>query len=115
MPPAAPVAQRAQPAQASQGEQEGAPTVATVGAMLSVDIGSLHTRAVLFDVMGDEYRYVARATAPTTTEAPYNDVTAPSLPSAHVQPPAVLICSTCDGNTFGGRTCAPEGPQQAQE
>lgn len=76
MPPAAPVAQRAQPAQASQGEQEGAPTVATVGAMLSVDIGSLHTRAVLFDVMGDEYRYVARATAPTTTEAPYNDVTA---------------------------------------
>src|SRR5438094_7914085 len=55
---------------------EGAPTVATVGAVLAVDIGSLYTRAVIFDVVGDEYRFVARASANTTTEAPYNDVTA---------------------------------------
>lgn len=65
-------AQRA--AQADLGE--GAPTVATVGAVLAVDIGSLYTRAVIFDVVGDEYRFVARATANTTAEAPYNDVTA---------------------------------------
>jgi hypothetical protein len=44
-----------------------------------------------------------------------NEVTAPSQPSAHVQPPAVLIWSTRDGNTFGGSTGAPEGPQQAHE
>ncbi len=57
-------------------QQEGAPTVATVGAILAVDIGSLNTRAALFDVVGDEYRFVARASALTTAEAPYNDVTA---------------------------------------
>src|SRR5947209_17950528 len=55
---------------------ESAPTIATVGAVLAVDIGSLNTRAALFDVVGDEYRFVARASAPTTAEAPYNDVTA---------------------------------------
>ena len=62
---------------ASQGEvAEGAPTVATVGAVLAVDIGSLYTRGALFDVVGDEYRFVARASATTTSEAPFNDVTA---------------------------------------
>lgn len=55
---------------------EGEPMVATVGAILSVDIGSLNTRAALFDVVGDEYRFIARASALTTAEAPYNDVTA---------------------------------------
>lgn len=55
---------------------EGEPTVATVGAILAVDIGSLNTRAALFDVVGDEYRYVARASANTTAEAPFSDITA---------------------------------------
>ncbi|MEO5953386.1 MAG: glutamate mutase L [Chloroflexia bacterium] len=55
---------------------QGEATVATVGAILAVDIGSLNTRAALFDVVGDEYRFVARASANTTAEAPYNDVTA---------------------------------------
>src|SRR5206468_11065360 len=55
---------------------EGAPTVATVGAVLAVDIGSLYTRAAMFDVVGDEYRFVARASANTTSEAPANDVMA---------------------------------------
>ena len=41
-----------------------------------MDIGSLNTRAALFDVVGDEYRFVARASSPTTAEAPHNDVTA---------------------------------------
>jgi hypothetical protein len=50
--------------------------VATVGAVLAVDIGSLFTRAALFDVVGDEYRFIGRASSPTTAEAPYNDVTA---------------------------------------
>src|SRR2546428_974809 len=55
---------------------EGAPTIATVGAVLAVDIGSLYTKAAMFDVVGDEYRFVARASAVTTAEAPNNDVTA---------------------------------------
>jgi hypothetical protein len=55
---------------------QGEPTVATVGAVLAVDIGSLHTRAVLFDILGGEYRFIARASAATTAEAPFGDVTA---------------------------------------
>ncbi len=55
---------------------EGPQTIATVGAVLAVDIGSLYTRAAMFDVVGDEYRFVARASAVTTAEAPNNDVTA---------------------------------------
>lgn len=57
-------------------QEQGAPTVATVGAVLAVDIGSLYTRAALFDVVGDEYRFIARSSAATTAEAPSNDVTA---------------------------------------
>src|ERR1043165_2918844 len=56
--------------------EEGSPTIATVGAVLAVDIGSLYTRVVMFDVVGDEYRFVARTSAVTTAEAPNNDVTA---------------------------------------
>lgn len=52
-----------------------APTIATVGAVVAVDIGSLYTRTALFDVVGDEYRFIARAAAATTAEAPYADVT----------------------------------------
>src|SRR4051812_20389250 len=63
-------------AQAIDNEPEGEPTVATVGSVLAVDIGSLHTRAVLFDVLGGEYRFIARSSAATTAEAPSSDVTA---------------------------------------
>lgn len=62
--------------QTTEDNPDGEPTVATVGAVLAVDIGSLHTRAVLFDVLGGEYRFIARASAATTAEAPYGDVTA---------------------------------------
>src|SRR3954451_9557766 len=56
--------------------EAGSPTIATVGAVLAVDVGSLYTRAAMFDVVGDEYRFVARASANTTAEAPFGDVTA---------------------------------------
>lgn len=48
---------------------------ASVGAIVAVDIGSLHTRAAMFDVVGDEYRFMARAAANTTSEPPHSDVT----------------------------------------
>jgi hypothetical protein len=41
--------------------------------VLAVDIGSIHTRAVLFDVVDGEYHFIAAGTMPTTINAPYND------------------------------------------
>ncbi len=49
--------------------------LSTVGSVLAVDIGSLYTRAAIFDIVGDEYRFIARASVPTTAELPGNDVT----------------------------------------
>src|SRR3990172_8152654 len=42
--------------------------------LLAVDVGAANTRAVLFDVVEGEYRFVASGIAPSTAEAPYKDV-----------------------------------------
>jgi hypothetical protein len=42
--------------------------------LLAVDIGGANTRAVLFDVVEGEYRFLAASTAPSTAEAPVKDV-----------------------------------------
>ncbi len=42
--------------------------------LLAIDIGAANTRAVLFDVIEGEYRFVAAGIAPTTAEAPFKDV-----------------------------------------
>lgn len=42
--------------------------------LLAIDVGAANTRAVLFDVIEGEYRFVASGTAPTTAEAPFKDV-----------------------------------------
>lgn len=42
--------------------------------LLAVDIGSVHTRAVLFDVVEGRYEVVALGVALTTAQAPWNDV-----------------------------------------
>jgi len=41
--------------------------------VLAVDIGSVHTRAVLFDVADGAYHFIASGVMPTTIDAPYND------------------------------------------
>ncbi len=41
--------------------------------VLAVDIGSAHTRAVLFDVVDGTYHFIASGSAATTVNAPYND------------------------------------------
>jgi hypothetical protein len=46
-----------------------------IQSILVVDCGTLHTRAVLLDVVEEEYRFVGGATAPTTTEPPFPDIT----------------------------------------
>jgi hypothetical protein len=42
--------------------------------LLALDIGAANTRAVLFDVVEGEYRFVATGIAPSTMEAPHKDV-----------------------------------------
>lgn len=47
----------------------------TAKSVISVDIGSTITRAMLFDVVSGRYRFLAVGTAPTTAGAPQFDVT----------------------------------------
>jgi hypothetical protein len=42
--------------------------------LLALDVGAANTRAVLFDVIEGEYRFVASGVAPSTAEAPIRDV-----------------------------------------
>lgn len=42
--------------------------------LLAIDIGTASTRAVLFDVIEGEYRFVASGVSPSTAEAPIKDV-----------------------------------------
>ncbi len=42
--------------------------------LLAVDIGSVNTRALLFDVADGQYRFIASASAATTLAAPLSDV-----------------------------------------
>jgi len=43
--------------------------------ILATDCGSTTTKAILIEKRGDEYRLIVRGEAPTTVEAPYEDVT----------------------------------------
>ena len=42
--------------------------------ILAIDVGATMTRAVLFDVVEGQYRFVASGQAPSTAEAPFKDV-----------------------------------------
>jgi hypothetical protein len=42
--------------------------------VLAIDLGSVHTRAVLFDVVDGQYHFIANGTVPSTLNAPYGDV-----------------------------------------
>lgn len=43
--------------------------------ILVTDCGSTTSKARLFKKLGDEYRFVASGEAPTTVEAPYENIT----------------------------------------
>lgn len=43
--------------------------------IIATDCGSTTTKAILIEKQGDEYRLVVRGEAPTTVEAPFDDVT----------------------------------------
>ncbi|MBI1794062.1 MAG: glutamate mutase L [Chloroflexi bacterium] len=42
--------------------------------LLAVDVGAATTRAVFFDVVEGEYRFLAASSAPSTAEAPFKDL-----------------------------------------
>ena len=42
--------------------------------ILAIDVGASSTRAVLFDVVEGQYRFVASGQAPSTAEAPFKDI-----------------------------------------
>jgi len=42
--------------------------------LIAIDIGSVTTRAVYFDVVEEQYRFIGMGQSPTTVGAPYNDV-----------------------------------------
>ncbi|MBM3493581.1 MAG: methylaspartate mutase [Armatimonadetes bacterium] len=46
-----------------------------VRSILATDCGSTTTKAILIEKQGEEYRLVVRGEAPTTVEAPFDDVT----------------------------------------
>ncbi|NUQ70162.1 MAG: glutamate mutase L [Chthonomonadales bacterium] len=46
-----------------------------VRSILATDCGSTTTKAILIELQGDQYRLVVRGEAPTTVEAPFDDVT----------------------------------------
>ena len=47
----------------------------SITTILATDCGSTTTKAILIEKCGDEYRLVGRGEAPTTVEAPVEDVT----------------------------------------
>ncbi|HHY44689.1 MAG TPA: methylaspartate mutase [Firmicutes bacterium] len=47
-----------------------------INSVLATDCGSTTTKAILIEKVGDEYRLITRGEAPTTVEAPFEDVTA---------------------------------------
>ncbi|MDP1546259.1 MAG: glutamate mutase L [Anaerolineales bacterium] len=49
-------------------------SLVTGNSLLAIDVGAAGTRAVLFDVIEGEYRFVASGAAPSTAEAPFKDV-----------------------------------------
>jgi hypothetical protein len=65
--------------------------------ILAVDVGAANTRAVMFDVVEGEYRFVASGTAPSTAEAPFKDVSE-GVRNAIVNLQAVLGKSLLDGS-----------------
>jgi hypothetical protein len=48
-------------------------SIVSADSLLAIDIGTVTTRALLFDVIGGSYRFIAAGTANTTTASPMQD------------------------------------------
>lgn len=49
-------------------------TQSDISSVLAVDIGSSVTRALLFDIVNNKYRFIAQGSAPSTAGAPFFDI-----------------------------------------
>ncbi len=49
-------------------------SIVTADSLLAIDIGTISTRAILFDVIGNQYRFIAAGTAPSTAVSPFMDI-----------------------------------------
>ncbi|TLY14563.1 MAG: methylaspartate mutase, partial [Nitrospirae bacterium] len=47
----------------------------SLSVIIATDCGSTTTKAILIEKLGNEYRQTYRGEAPTTVEAPFEDVT----------------------------------------
>ena len=56
-------------------EKPGLQLPGEINSILATDCGSTTTKAILIEKVGDEYRLIVRGEAPTTVEAPFEDVT----------------------------------------
>lgn len=50
------------------------PSLLAADSLLTVDVGEVTTRVILFDVVNGSYRFIAMGTAPTTAGAPSHDI-----------------------------------------
>ncbi|MFZ6031564.1 MAG: glutamate mutase L [Chloroflexota bacterium] len=51
-----------------------AASLVAADSLVAIDVGTIYTRALLFDVVDGQYRFLAMGVAPTTAEAPYRDI-----------------------------------------
>jgi hypothetical protein len=49
-------------------------SIIAADSLLAIDVGSIHTRAALFDVVDGRYRYLASGISETTANAPHHDI-----------------------------------------
>ncbi len=50
------------------------PTRTEIESLLAIDVGSVNTRSLLFDVAGERYHFLAAGVAPSTANAPFKDI-----------------------------------------
>src|SRR3989337_2399252 len=50
------------------------PSLIESDSVLAIEIGTVSTRVILFDVVEGRYRFLGQGSVPTTANAPFNDV-----------------------------------------
>lgn len=51
-----------------------ATSLVNADSLLAIDVGTVNTRAILFDVVENRYRFLGAGVAPTTADSPYRDI-----------------------------------------
>lgn len=70
-------------------------SLVSADSLLAIDVGAVHTRALLFDVVEGKYRFLAQGSAPSTAEAPFRHISE----GVHL---AIVQLQTVTGRTLLG-------------